>query len=55
MWIYKSNNQLEKLNHYKEILESTENEMNLKVKIIIIEEKDIEKLVLIDDDKYKCV
>jgi len=47
LWIYNSNIQLDKLNHYKEILESTENEMNLKVKIMIIEEKDIEKLELI--------
>jgi len=55
LWIHNSNNQLDKLNHYKKILESTENEMNLKVKIIIIEEKDIEKLVLIDDGYNRCV
>jgi len=47
--IYNSNNNLDKLNNYKErILESIENKMNLKVKIIIIEENDIEKLSLSD-------
>lgn len=47
LWIYNSNKQFDILNKYKKLLESTENEMNIKVKIIIIEEKNIEKLELL--------
>jgi len=48
LWIYNSNNQFKKLINYKEIIESTENKTNLNVKILIIEEKEIENLELMN-------